>query len=216
MISNKQPGVACWATVVVVALLVAYPLSFGPGCSTDLADERLADVTAATMVPGSYSAGSAESTGTGFLRSDNMSREAPEKDLPKGKSLALVAHPDQELRYGQRFRGIRLLLVNGTGEVVRLHACDSKIRVIQEARDTSGDWRPIECFPESWCGNSFHVVLLPPGHLWEFAAPRYVGALKTKLRFALKDKETIYSNEFDGSIDPSQFVRKSRTKNSVE
>ena len=30
--SRKQPGLAFWATVVVVAGLVLYPLSFGPAC----------------------------------------------------------------------------------------------------------------------------------------------------------------------------------------
>jgi hypothetical protein len=30
MTDRKKPGVAFWATVVVVVLLVAYPLSFGP------------------------------------------------------------------------------------------------------------------------------------------------------------------------------------------
>ena len=30
MTSRKKPGVAFWATVVVVVVLVAYPLSFGP------------------------------------------------------------------------------------------------------------------------------------------------------------------------------------------
>jgi hypothetical protein len=29
---KKKPGVAFWATVVVVVVLVAYPLSFGPAC----------------------------------------------------------------------------------------------------------------------------------------------------------------------------------------
>jgi hypothetical protein len=29
---HKKPGVAFWATVVVVVALVAYPLSFGPVC----------------------------------------------------------------------------------------------------------------------------------------------------------------------------------------
>jgi hypothetical protein len=29
---RKKPGVAFWATVVVVAVLLAYPLSFGPAC----------------------------------------------------------------------------------------------------------------------------------------------------------------------------------------
>ena len=34
MASNrKKPGVAFWATVVVVVALVAYPLSFGPACA---------------------------------------------------------------------------------------------------------------------------------------------------------------------------------------
>ena len=32
MTDRKKPGAAFWATVVVVALLVAYPLSFGPAC----------------------------------------------------------------------------------------------------------------------------------------------------------------------------------------
>ena len=29
---RKKPGVAFWATVVVVVALVAYPLSWGPSC----------------------------------------------------------------------------------------------------------------------------------------------------------------------------------------
>ena len=32
MTDRTKPGVAFWATVVVVAGLVAYPLSFGPAC----------------------------------------------------------------------------------------------------------------------------------------------------------------------------------------
>jgi hypothetical protein len=30
--SKKKPGVAFWATVVVVVVLVGYPLGFGPAC----------------------------------------------------------------------------------------------------------------------------------------------------------------------------------------
>src|SRR5262245_29364126 len=32
MTDRNKPGVAFWATVVVVVVLVAYPLSFGPAC----------------------------------------------------------------------------------------------------------------------------------------------------------------------------------------
>ena len=32
MTARKKPGVALWATVALVVVLVAYPLSFGPAC----------------------------------------------------------------------------------------------------------------------------------------------------------------------------------------
>jgi hypothetical protein len=32
MTDRKKPGVAFWATVALVAVLAAYPLSFGPAC----------------------------------------------------------------------------------------------------------------------------------------------------------------------------------------
>jgi len=32
MTDRKKPGVALWATVVLVVVLVGYPLSFGPAC----------------------------------------------------------------------------------------------------------------------------------------------------------------------------------------
>jgi hypothetical protein len=32
MTSRKKPGLAFWATVALVVVLVAYPLSFGPAC----------------------------------------------------------------------------------------------------------------------------------------------------------------------------------------
>jgi hypothetical protein len=45
MTDRKKPGVAFWATVVVVAVL-AYPLSFGPACWVSgrvEADEKVFD-----------------------------------------------------------------------------------------------------------------------------------------------------------------------------
>jgi len=32
MTDRKQPGMAFWTTVALIAVLVAYPLSFGPAC----------------------------------------------------------------------------------------------------------------------------------------------------------------------------------------
>jgi hypothetical protein len=51
MTSRKKPGVAFWATVVVVAVLVAYPLSFGPACWLTSAMERGHGVVTAIYRP---------------------------------------------------------------------------------------------------------------------------------------------------------------------
>lgn len=46
-----------------------------------------------------------------------------------------------------------------------------------------------------------------PGQYWSFAAPRYAGEFKTKLRFklALRDADPVYSDEFDGAVNKDQF-----------
>ncbi len=49
MTSRKKPGVAFWTTVVVVVVLLAYPLSFGPACW--LAGEN---ETAMDAIPNAY------------------------------------------------------------------------------------------------------------------------------------------------------------------
>ena len=47
MTDRKKPGLAFWATVVVVIALVAYPLSFGPACwmRTRFRDSAVWDAT---------------------------------------------------------------------------------------------------------------------------------------------------------------------------
>lgn len=102
---------------------------------------------------------------------------------------------------------MRLLLVNGTDAEVGFAASDSRLSIIQEAKDSDGNWKAIEFLPSSWCGNSYHRVFLPAKHYWEFSAPLYTGKMRTKLRFALpiSDTVTIYSNEFEGSVNSGQF-----------
>ena len=44
MSDRKKPGVAFWATVVVVVMLAGYPLSFGPACWITSRLDRGADL----------------------------------------------------------------------------------------------------------------------------------------------------------------------------
>ena len=146
----------------------------------------------------------------GFWQSENAPKHISKSD---GKQLALVAEPDVEIAI-EKLQGMRVMLLNPTNRNLELSACDSNLSLIQEAQDDQGVWKPIEYTPQSWCGNSYHSVVLLPGHYWEFAAPRYKGPQQTKLRFALKldDGQTLYSNVFAGSIDPKQFIEKKEYK----
>ena len=94
-----------------------------------------------------------------------------------------------------------------------------------QALDEHGNWLDIEYVPHYGCGNSFHTVSLKSDEYWSFVMPVYTGGFKTKLRVALKylpkathdvdlfdlvdsgAVETIYSESYEGSINPAQFWR---------
>jgi len=78
-----------------------------------------------------------------------------------------------------------VFLVNTTKEQVTFSASDSRLYIVQEALDRDSKWKPIEYLPSSWCGNSYHHVFLGANEYWEFAAARYTGEFKTRLRFRL-------------------------------
>ena len=160
------------------------------------------------MLPGYCHAGSRPDPKApgGYGSSDNNPRRLTDKSIGTDGSISLLAFPDQAVPFGQSSRGFRLLLVNRTSSEAAFRATDSQLAIIQEALDSTGKWRPIEYLPRSFCGNSYHQVFLPRNACWQFAAPSYSGPLKTKLRFVLQGKQPIYSNEFEGSINPEQFT----------
>lgn len=160
------------------------------------------------MMPGYCVAGSRfrdlEARG-GFGKSRNFPTAATE--TIEAKLLYLVAQPGVVTQFGKQ-PGMRVLLVNQTGQMLSFAASDSRLEIIQEAQDENGVWRAIEYLPRSWCGNSYHRVSLPSAHLWVFPAPRYQGEFPTRLRFtlALEDGSFVHSNVFEGSIHREQFV----------
>ncbi len=124
----------------------------------------------------------------------------------------LTAEPRAAVPYMHRYRGMLLRLFNWTDEEAAFRAADSNMRIIQEALDSSGRWRPIERAPFTSCGNSHHNVFLPAGHYWELVVPRYTGSMRTRLRFVIHGSPELISNEFEGSINPGQFSEKVNTR----
>ena len=114
------------------------------------------------------------------------------------------------------YQGMKLYVSNTSKDTAYFLAQDSRMDLVIQALDKEGKWRPIEYLPSSWCGNSYHTLYLPPAHFWEFNIPVYEGEFETKLRAELlyiSDQEkyeldAIYSNEFEGSVNPGQFWRK--------
>jgi hypothetical protein len=134
-------------------------------------------------------------------------------------ALTLVARPADTARFGRTYPGFHLYLANTTRKTIDFTAQDSRLNINMQALDRDGQWKDIEYLPSSWCGNSYHKVALRSAQYWQFTLPQYHGGFKTRLRAALryslpgKDEAEptqvfMYSNEFEGSVNPGQFWRK--------
>jgi hypothetical protein len=189
--------------------------SFAFGQESQSHNKPLEDLDVNFMLRGYFFAGSRiadrQALG-GFGTSGNFPRPIePNMNFRRGE-ISLVAIPDEEVVFARKFKGMKVLLVNGTQAQVAFSASDSRLYIVQEARDRRGKWRPIEYLPSSWCGNSYHQVFLGAHEYWEFAAARYTGRYKTKLRFRLTEYEgkterlRVLSNEFEGSVNDKQFT----------
>jgi len=164
---------------------------------------------------GYYPAGSKVEDKTalgGFWASQNFPKAVdPNMNVPLGV-ISLIALPVEETVSAEKYKGMKLLLVNTTNEQVAFSASDSLLYIVQEALDQNGEWKTIELMRRSSCGNSNHNVFLGANEYWEFAAARYTGEFKTRLRLRLVKQKSkteqppIYSNEFEGSINQKQFA----------
>lgn len=151
----------------------------------------------------------------GWGRSRNNFKKITQPEKFEHNAFSLLVQTNEKAKYQEEYNGVKLYVANATKDTFYFAAQDSRLYLKLQARDTKGEWRDIEYLPNSWCGNSYHSLFLPPEHYWEFVVPVYDGEFYTRLRAELiykrekKDEEEIamYSNEFDGSVNPGQFWR---------
>ncbi len=201
-------------TIVVSIIVLMVPLS-------SRADDDLALLRFPAQLSGYFFAQSAipdEAAFGGFGKSDNKPHRVVGESVSSQPQIVLVALPDEVAVFAldstgkypvervtlesKTFKGFKVLLLNETPDVVWFSATDSRLSVVREAMDQSGEWKPIEALPGSSCGNSYHRVALEPNQYWSFSAPAYAGEFLTKMRFRLDD---TVSNEFEGTMVLSQF-----------
>jgi WG containing repeat len=158
----------------------------------------------------------------GFGGSHNFPQKILKSDNLPPKILSVVVHPElKDTIYGDK-NAIAVYIGNTTGSKIDFSAQDSRLYMKVQALNSKDEWKDIEYLPSSWCGNSYHTLTLESKHFWTFLTPIYEGEFKTKLRIELKyidpkdksekrwDKKeiTVYSNEYEGSINPGQFWNK--------
>ena len=215
-----------WIAAILVTTLVS------------ASDEKTADkktdppkaLKVSTKSPSVYLAGSRikdHQAWGGFGPSTNYPRPLEDKAaIGEPGTLSVMVDPQEPVRNGS-YLGLRLRIVNRSQQQVALSAIDSHLYIVQEAQNEKGEWTAIEVKARGTgppdCVNGPHRVFLDPGEYWSFVAPRYTGPFKTKLRFRLdmgkgqgrspKDGGVIvYSDWFDGSVNPEQFRERPQSR----
>ncbi len=136
-----------------------------------------------------------------------------EMDYSEGELQIIPVPPDTQSPpcFGcQKWMGVFVL--NATPDSVLFHTNAIYLRMVLEARDFDGQWRPIQLSPQEWSGHirpSWATMWLGPGEYWALSAPVFCGDMETELRFSLRPSRdtVIYSKTFPGSINRRQFFR---------
>lgn len=109
--------------------------------------------------------------------------------------------------FDDKYYAYKLYFINGSGKKASFSSLGKKIEIVCQAKNEYGKWQDIETRESSFCGNSYSKSLLKTGYYSVFAVPFFKGNLKTQFRFRLEtEKGEIYSNIYEGYINPGQFV----------
>ncbi len=160
---------------------------------------------------------------------DSFSTYSPKRIIPNfnfpTNNISIIVHPDLPDTTlptdadPSRILGFKAYLANTTKQDIHFNTLDGCLYGRIQALNKEGIWLPITYLGSTGCGNSFYSQMLNKNHYWELIIPKFIGEFKTKLRVELKyikpnqekniyrlDNEIfIYSNEFEGSINPGQL-----------
>lgn len=85
---------------------------------------------------------------------------------------------------------------------------DGSLIMVTEAKNEKGIWMPLEYWSYSWCGNSYISLDIKPQHFAFARGIKCSGDFYTSCRLKLHcGKDSLYSNEFNMSINPTQFKK---------
>ncbi len=107
----------------------------------------------------------------------------------------------------QEVKGFPIYIANlSKSQTAILGTQDGSAIMILEAMDQDHDWKPVEYWSHSWCGNSYFSTLLPPEHFAFTRGIKCSGNFMTSCRLRLSNRgDTLYSTPFRMGISLSQF-----------
>jgi hypothetical protein len=101
---------------------------------------------------------------------------------------------------------------NNSNDTILFPNQDGSLIGLIEAIDSRGEWRPIQYWWFSWCGNSYMDLILPPKKSIQIGLNNQLGDIETKMRFKIHGRDTIYfSNEFLGTVSTDDFIINKKT-----
>ena len=164
-----------------------------------------------------YSSTNNAAPSNGEAHSDNIAQRI-DSTFPRNGFYLVIN--EMEYVMDGKYLHQKLYIVNTGDTATKLEAQDSRLNIIAEALNEKQEWQPISYLPSSWCGNSYHTVVLDTNQYWSFDVPVFAGTFKTKMRYTLLlDKEQkISSNEVAAFLNTSQFNKESKqghTANSI-
>ena len=102
---------------------------------------------------------------------------------------------------------------NNSNDTILFPKQDGSLIGLIEAIDTRGDWKPIQYWWFSWCGNSYVDLILPPKNSLQIGLNNHFGDIKTKMRLKIHGRDTIYySNDFFGTVSTDDFILNHKTR----
>ena len=127
-----------------------------------------------------------------------------DKQIPKSKVRTIIIFA--EIKNDSTFS---VYLKNNLEEKLILIPQDNSMYVIQEALNENKEWKPIEFFGYSTCGNSYDRKMdFIPNQIIELSSKKYQGSYSTKIRFkVLLNDQIYYSNILSSTINENKFEK---------
>ncbi|MES2543434.1 MAG: hypothetical protein V4548_01000 [Bacteroidota bacterium] len=102
---------------------------------------------------------------------------------------------------------VTIYVKNNINESIKTRMQDQQLIIIQEAKNKKGEWKPIEYWIDSDCGNSYESLYIKSKNIIKTETRAYnKGKFNTEIRIKfLNNNKVYYSNSIQGKIDLSQF-----------